>query len=70
VNAPATKVFVVPIERLDFRTLEGLIVRQDLNALQPRMPLCYSCESYGPLAPHRGRLLCSPCGAIARFRGQ
>jgi len=69
VNA-ADRVSLVPIERLDFRTLEGLIARQDLNALVPRTPLCYRCENFGPLAPHRGRLLCSPCVAIARFRGQ
>jgi hypothetical protein len=68
-QSPET-VSLVPIERLDFRTLESLIVRRDVSTIAPRLPLCYHCESYGPLAPHRGRLLCRPCTALARFRGR
>lgn len=67
---------ILPIARLDFRTVEQIMLqggrqaRRDplLVMAMPMHPLCYRCESFGPLAPHRGRLLCEPCRQLADVR--
>lgn len=68
---------ITPLARLDFRTVEQIMLqggrgaRRDslLATAVPMHPLCYRCESFGPLAPHRGSLLCDPCRQLAQFRG-
>jgi hypothetical protein len=57
------------IARLDMRTLEALILREPLPEA-PGLAVCYTCSRYSQLAPYRGRLLCDPCKAIEKFRGQ
>jgi hypothetical protein len=70
-------VLIMPLRRLDFRTAEQIMMQGGRQArrdplLVPAvimLPVCYRCESFGPLAPHRGKALCDPCRQLAQFRG-
>jgi hypothetical protein len=74
-NRPDVK--IQPLARLDFRTTEQIMLQGSRRArrdplLAPPvifLPVCYRCESFGPLAPHRGKALCDPCRQLAQYRG-
>ena len=70
-------VSILPLLRLNFRTAEQIMLQGGRQArrdpiLVPAvvmLPVCYRCESFGPLVAHRGKVLCDPCRQLAQVRG-